>query len=472
MKVLVVNTNRCANPIAVVPMGACAVAEAAEAAGHTVRFVDLMFSREPGRALQDAVRAFDPDVVGLSVRNIDNYAMLAPRFFLDDLRGHVDRVRAATRAPIVLGGAALGVMPEEILRLAGVGVAVTGEGETVFPRLLERMAARAPLRDLPGVAVLEDGAFSWTPLPPSEAPAPCPSPALERWVAMRAYRQQMAAAPVRTKDGCQFRCVYCLHAAGGGIRVAPPERVADAVARHVDAGLRDVDVVDDVFNAPREHAIQVCEAIARRRVPARLQCLELSARDLDDALLSAMERAGFVGMGVTLESASDPVLARMRKGFTGEHAAAAVEVVRRHGIPCAWIFVLGGPGETRETVEESLRFAEERIPPSDIVFFNVGLRIFAGTELERIARAEGLLHAPRSELLRPAFYVSPHVETAWMREQVKQRTRRCMNFIDADTMNYDFMPALNRVSRWLGVQPPLWRYSRFFNRVLRTTGLG
>ena len=83
---------------------------------------------------------FRPDVVGLSVRNIDNNDMRNPVFFLEELPNIVDAVRTGTGAPIILGGAALGVMPEEILRLVHVCGGVVGDGETVFPLLLDRIA--------------------------------------------------------------------------------------------------------------------------------------------------------------------------------------------------------------------------------------------------------------------------------------------------------------------------------------------
>lgn len=475
MKVLIVSTNRSTNPVAVLPMGACAVADAAAAAGHEVHFKDLMFSRDPLADAAAAAARLKPDVVGLSVRNIDNTAMIASAYFLDDLPAMVERIRAQCGATLVLGGAALGAMPEEILRLAGVSLAVTGAGEKVFPALLERLANQGEVRDLPGVAYLEGGTFGRNPLGDLARDAGiCLAPDYRRWLDVRAYRSQLVCAPIRTKEGCHFRCVYCHHSSDGEQGVqwqADPERVADAVARHVAAGLRDIDFVDDLFNSPPDHAVEVCEAIARRKLGARLQCLDLSPVGLDDRLLSAMERAGFTGIGVTPESASDAVLRGLQKGFTARDAAQAGEVVSRHSIPCAWVFMLGGPGETEETVKETLRFAEELVRPTDMVFCNVGIRIFPGTELERIARREGRLAVARDEMLKPVFYVSAQVEASWIAEQLRQCAERNLNFIVPRSMHGSFMSRLNQVSYWLGVHPPLWRYTPFFNRALRWTGL-
>jgi hypothetical protein len=96
----------------------------------------------------------------------------------------------------------------------------------------------------------------------------------------------------------------------------------------------------------------------------------LNPRFLDDALLTAMERAGFTGIGITPESASDEVLRGLNKGFTTEDVRRAAETVARHKLPCCWIFMLGGPGETRETVRETFDFAARYVRKNDVAFFN------------------------------------------------------------------------------------------------------
>ena len=95
-------------------------------------------------------------------------------------------------------------------------------------------------------------------------------------------------------------------------------------------GCRDIEFVDNVFNAPYDHALAICHYLGRNRPAVRLQTLELNPAFVDDRLLSAMAKAGFVGVGVTVENAADPALAGMRKGFD---AADLVEGVCRHHSP-------------------------------------------------------------------------------------------------------------------------------------------
>jgi radical SAM superfamily enzyme YgiQ (UPF0313 family) len=227
-----------------------------------------------------------------------------------------------------------------------------------------------------------------------------------------------------------------------------------------------------VFNVPYEHAMAVCESLSRTDHKARIQSLELNPLFFDDALETSMERAGFVGMGLTVESATDRVLQGLGKAFTSEHVRRAAEVVRRHSIPCAWIFMLGGPGETHETVSETLRFAETYIRPRDVAFFNSGIRIYPGTELESIARSQGMLTRSREDMLTPVFYVSPDVDVRWMEQTVKKTMRTNMNFINMDSLGLSLLPKIHRVGYRLGLQPPLWRHTRTIRRGLRMMGMG
>ena len=473
MKILLISTNRNALPMPLMPIGASIIAHSSELSGHTVHLLDLMFTQDSIFDIKSVVTGFNPDVVGLSIRNIDNVDMRDTAFFLDDLKSIVTTIRSGSSAPIILGGAALGVMPEQILRLAPVTCAVVGDGEMVFPQLLERLARDERFCDMPGVACIENGVFHRNSSAATDFSTTCTTPDYHRWLNIPAYLSQMATVPIQTKTGCQFHCVYCTYPKieGSSCRLKEPGSIADAVVRFAAMGLRDIEFVDSVFNAPLEHAMEVCAALARISHKARLQCLDLNPRDFDDALVTSMERAGFTGMGITLESASDAVLQGLRKGFTSREVHHAAAVVRRHRIPCAWMFLFGGPGETPETVRETLQFAQNNIRPMDVAFFNVGIRIYPGTELESIARAEGILLRPAEEMLTPLFYISPKVDAEWLDQELKKYMNSNMNFINMASMSHPLLPTIHRISHTLGLRPPLWRHTGIIRRGLRLAGM-
>lgn len=473
MRVLIISTNRNAHPMPVMPMGPCIVAEAAERAGHKVSFLDLMFEHDPVWAVRSEIAGFRPDVVGVSIRNIDNNDMMNPVSYISDATSIIQAVRQTTNAPIVLGGAALSVMPEEIITRLNATIGVIGDGEAVFPLLLEALSSGRGVSDLPGIAYMEKGGVRTNPCTGNGGMPDVIAPSYLRWLNASSYAAYMATAPIQSKLGCAFRCIYCTYRKieGGSYRLYDPERVAEAVGRMSASGFRDIEFVDSVFNTPYEHAVSVCEAIARTKHTAGLQSLELNPANFDDELVTAMKRAGFVGIGMTVESASDKMLSNLKKGFTSRDVYKAREILKRQRLPCVWIFMLAGPGETEETVEETLKFAESLDFERDAVFMNIGIRVYPGTELEAIARAEGMLDLSQSEMLRPVFYMSRDVDLDWLIKRVRASMSRHMQFISAESLGFRHLPRIHRVMRRFGVRPPLWRYTRYIRRGLRMMGM-
>jgi radical SAM superfamily enzyme YgiQ (UPF0313 family) len=472
MNVLVVNTNRYSKPMPVMPLGACIAAEAARAAGHEVAFLDLMFARNPERALAEALGRRRPEVVGFSIRNIDNNDAARPVVFTNAAARLAGVVRETSDARIVIGGGAVGIMPEALVAATGADWAVVGDGEKVFPELLSALSNGHDPEKVPGVAWPDDGTVRRNAGHASHGLDKCLVPDFSRWIDVKAYTSIMCSAPIQTKRGCPFRCHYCTYslAEGTEYRLAPPESVAEGAARLAAGGVRDIEFVDNVFNSPYEHAMAICEAIASAGVKAQFETLELNPRFVDGELVGAMRKAGFNGIGISAESASDKVLAGLGKGFGGEDVRRAASAVNRGGIACVWMFLLGGPGETRETVRETIRFAEENVRGGNVAFFNVGIRIYPGTEIERIAREEGQLAAQAGGMLEPVFYFSRQVERRWVERELEDALSRNMNFVGPYSINVPYLPAIQRIGYRFGMRPPLWRYTRPMRRALRMMG--
>ncbi len=473
MKTLVVNTNRWTNPVPVMPLGACLVAEAAAAAGHDVRMADFTWDRRPLETLERELDRFRPQVVGLSFRNLDNNDLAAPIAFHRELPPLVDLVRRSG-ALSVLGGPAMGVMPRALLAHSGADVGVLRDGDRAFPAILDAVQSGRDPRDAPGVAWLDDGRLRANDADgKADGGFKCVAPDFARWLDLKPYSANMVLAPLQTKRGCPFQCVYCTYAAveGAGYALADPESVVEAARRIAAAGIRDAEFVDNVFNAPHVHAMAVSEALARARTDLRFHTLELNPAFVDDALVAAMEAAGFRGVGVTAESASDAVLSGLGKNYSFEAVAKAAEALRSTRMAVMWIFMLGGPGETRSSVRETIRFACEVARPSDVALFNVGIRIYPGTGIERIARAEGILTAPEHEMLEPVHYFSPAVSREWVERELEDACRRHMNLVGPYTLNFPRMSLVTRVARRLGATPPLWRHTRLLRRTLAALGI-
>jgi anaerobic magnesium-protoporphyrin IX monomethyl ester cyclase len=469
-RVLLVSANRERQPFPVVPNGVSCVASALEAGGHAVRVADLCFARDPHAAARRAIDAFRPDVIGLGVRNIDNSDSVALRHYTPEAASLLGTLRAAApRTPVVAGGAAFGVAPESLLDALGLDYAVAGDGERATVAIVNDLAAGREPGPIPGVVRRENGRARLTP-PGGDADLDALPPAgLSRWLDVARYERHGGTVPIQTKRGCVFKCVYCtyLNVEGWGYRLRDPEAVVDEMAAlRRDAGVRHFEFVDSTFNAPPRHATAVCEAIVRRRLRAHLDTTNFTPANAPPELLAAMRRAGFRWLGITAESASDPVLERLQKGFDAEKVHAVARDVEAAGIGVLWIFLVGGPGETPATLDETLRFAEWRLSRGDAVYVTVGVRIYPGTTLQRIAIADGVV-TPDDPLLAPAFYHSEALPIDAAIARLRQFAVRHPRFMfSADSRSF-VLPWLTRAASLLRLPRPHWRYMGIFQRVAR-----
>jgi radical SAM superfamily enzyme YgiQ (UPF0313 family) len=412
MRVLLISSNTERINMVTMPLGLALVAAATRRAGHEVAFLDLLDEREPDEAVARAIAATDPEVIGISVRNIDDQTSDHPRFLLEQIRPVVRACRAATRAPIVLGGAGYSIFPEAALAYLGADFGVVGDGEAAFPALLARLQAGAGPKGLPGVHA------AGAPV----AASPAFADALDSYPLWDEALDAVAGAagpdlwlPVQSRRGCPNDCSYCSTAAiqGRKIRSRSPRLVVERVALLARAGCTRFYFVDNSFNIPQHYALEICRLIEESVPGVAWRCI-LYPHMVSEELVSAMATAGCTEVSLGFESGSSRILRRMNKRFTPGDVRATAELLARYGIKRMGFLLLGGPGETRETVEESLAFAESLDLES--LKATVGIRIYPGTPLARHAVREGVI-ARADDLLRPRFYIAPGLEP-WIRERV------------------------------------------------------
>jgi anaerobic magnesium-protoporphyrin IX monomethyl ester cyclase len=469
-RVLLVSTNRERQPYPVVPNGMACVASALEGAGHEVRFLDLCFERDPAAACARAAAETKPDVIGVSVRNIDNSDAIALRHYTPEAKTFLGALRtSAPAAKIIAGGAAFGVAPEALFTELGVDYAVAGDGERASVELVRRVLDGCDVSGIPGVVRADSGSVVFTPPGEDADLDSLPRLNLHRWIDLARYQRHGATIPIQTKRGCVYKCVYCTYrnVEGWGYRTRDPELVADEIAelRRV-AGVSHFDFVDSTFNSPPGHAVQVCEAIARRSLAVKLETTNFTPAAVSNELLSAMKSAGFHSLGITAESASDAVLERMEKGFDAARLAEAADRVARAGIRTLWIFLVGGPGETPVTLEETLAFAARRLNRGDAVYLTVGLRIYPGTTLHRIAIDEGVV-MNGDPLLVPSFYFSRELAFDDAVLRLKKFAAEHPRFMFSADSRSVVLPYLMRAASVLRLPRPHWRYMGAFQRVSR-----
>jgi radical SAM superfamily enzyme YgiQ (UPF0313 family) len=412
MKVLLISANTEQINMPTIPLGLGLVAGVTRRAGHDVEFLDLMFADDPAAALRESIRAFEPEVIGVSVRNIDDQNMDQPRFLLEKVRPIIAECRADSPAPIVLGGAGYSIFPDEALTYLGADFGVCGDGEVAFPALLGAFArGEDPLTAL-GVRVR--GRKVQTAAPFSAALDTLPLPVNASYAAAHAQRGEVWA-PIQSRRGCPNDCSYCSTACiqGRTIRTRSPHAVVDHLERMVGAGFNRFYFVDNSFNIPEAQGLELCRLIAVRRLNIRWRAI-LYPQRVSTELVRAMAAAGCTDVALGFESGCGRILREMNKHFDPNDVRRLAALLADHGIRRMGFLLLGGPGETRTSVDESLTFAESL--HLDGLKITVGIRIYPGTALARRALAEGVITA-ETNLLFPAFYLAREVEP-WIRDVV------------------------------------------------------
>ena len=151
MRVLLISANTEQINMPVLPLGLAYVAAAADNQGHTLKMLNLMMQTDTPKALHEAIVEFNPEIIGISVRNIDDQNMENPRFLLESVKDVVITCRKYSDATIVLGGAGYSIFPQATLDYLKADIGVQGEGESAFLTLLKRLRDKKDFSEIPGL---------------------------------------------------------------------------------------------------------------------------------------------------------------------------------------------------------------------------------------------------------------------------------------------------------------------------------
>ena len=409
MRVLLIATNRHdrlmsrlnAKPL---PIGLAYVAGAFAGSQHTVKALDLMFSEDAAADVEQAVRNVQPDLVGLSLRNLSNHSYLDPQWALPDSRAVIDTVRARGDATIVCGGPAFSILPQAVFDYLEPDLGLVGDAADTFVRLADGLESGAPLDHLPGLVYRRDGRVVVNPAGSGAAGFNRP-PRLDDLDIPR-YAQAGFGMGVVTKLSS---FAYPIHADDAAQQdawrvIRPIDEVLIEVreleARH---GLRKVFFIDNAFNVPLPHAKNLCRALIASDIGVHWNTC-LAPFGCDAELIQLMNRAGCV---LVLMGALPT--APLSAGNLAERLQPALDTCRlceRHGLNYTLSVTFGEPDETRQTVDAKLDFLR-RVKPS-LANLRIGVSVLPGTPAAARALAEGLI-ADEADLVKPTFYVAPAV---------------------------------------------------------------
>jgi radical SAM superfamily enzyme YgiQ (UPF0313 family) len=451
VRILFVSVNRELTPFPVAPLGVSYVAGVARKRGHEVEVLDLCFSKCIEHDIRESVRRLHPELIGISIRNVDNLTYPSSVTYLDEIQEAVTALRRSSQSPIVAGGPGFSIFPERLLDLLRVEFGIIGEGEDTFCLLAQYLSAGGDIPALPNLIRPGEDARC---IVRQTAPITANGQPARDLLDNATYFELGGMANAQTKRGCSFHCAYCTypHIEGAALRLRSPAAVVDELREMVEGSkLDEVFFVDDVFNWPPEHALSICEEIMARQLRIKWTCFA-TPYGMTPEMARAMKRAGCRGVEFGADSASPSILRRLAKPFPQEALRIAARSCRAAGLNAAYYLVFGGPGENAETVAETLAVFDELEPQAVLAF--LGLRIYPNTPLHRLALSEGVI-TEADDLLFPRFYISPGIEPETLQAVIRSHAEARPKWV-VPGLRIRSDPALLAALRRRGHRGPLW----------------
>jgi radical SAM superfamily enzyme YgiQ (UPF0313 family) len=419
MKVLLVSANTLTEPYPVYPLGLDYVA-AAIADRHEVQVAD-MNTLKGYDALLEIIERFSADVIGISLRNIDNTDTTDPKDFFNGQRELIQEIRGHSSALIVLGGSGFTLFPEEIMTALEADYGIIGEGERLA-LLLDALENQKDVTEIPGAIT-------------GHHPKPIPLPWNRGFhrnfnkdhSRFEFYVKNGGMLNLQTKRGCSLNCIYCTypHIEGATQRLIDPAEVADTALQLQAAGAKYFFITDSTFNTDYAHTLNVARAFKDAGVSIPWGAFFTPSK-MPDGYFHVLRDAGLTHVEFGTESLSNPVLASYRKPYQSHHVFAAHQSAIDAGLHIAHYFLLGGPGENADTLEETLSGIHNL--NKSVFFFFCGMRIYPYTKLYDIAVEEGQITRSQS-ILEPVFYHCPAIDTEQIIRMVKARAEGHANWI-------------------------------------------
>ena len=418
-KVLLISANMMKKPYPVYPLGLDYVAGAL-ASSYATRILDMNeFSSLD--ALGEQVRQYAPDYIGLSIRNIDNTDSINSKGFLSDYQDLVRAIRRNSNATLILGGSGYTIFPVEFIRALDADYGIAGEGER-FPALLEALENGADVTAIPGIVTKLSSTVIYRAWEGNMQRVFDPAASHTKY-----YLSYGGMLNLQTKRGCPFRCSYCTypHIEGHKMRFFDPRDIARQARELQDAGAKYIFMTDSAFNASYDHSLQVAEALMDARISIPWGGFFAPTVPPDD-YYQKLASAGLTHVEFGTESMCKTMLQSLQKPFVPDDVFQAHSRALAAGLSIAHYFLLGGPGESEETIAETLKGVDQL--EKAVFFFFCGIRIYPHTSLYDTAVREGQI-APSQNLLEPVFYRSPFISDVEIMKRVEAHADGRLNWL-------------------------------------------
>lgn len=292
---------------------------------------------------------------------------------------------------VIAGGVHATIYYQQLLENFPIDFIAIGEGEETIVELLNALQEGSSIDDVAGIAFQRDGSLVKT----------SDRPLLDNLDRLPFPKHELFMSPDRTmaciltSRGCPFKCSFCcLHTISKRkFRVRSVENVV-AEIEHIIAKfpyITTIQVSDDTFTLNQQRAIDICKEIVRRKIRIDFTC-SARVKPASKELFEWMERAGFVAIGFGLETGCERLMKSIHKNVTQEDVVQVFEMLKDSKMSITTFLMVGFPGETFETVEETIHFVKRLQKIKYYEFQGVArLWVYPNTEVYEIMKTAGMI---------------------------------------------------------------------------------
>lgn len=419
MKILLIQQYLGRKELPVMPVGLGYIASVVPE--HDVKLVDMNNYPKPYEQLEKVIADFTPDIIGISIRNIDNQQRSDLYYYYLEFPKSIKIIKKlAPQAKIVLGGAGFSMFPRKIMeRNPDVHFGVYLEGEVTFPKLLKNLDNPSCVSNLyyrkgDEVIFTEKAAM----LDLSELKKP-----RKDVLDMDFYKKHKWAVGVNTKRGCPARCAYCNYYTLNGMRVrtVPAQQVVDEIEELVNVyKVESFLFADGLFSAPYKHVKEICDEIKKRNIKVEWGAW-CGVRDVTTTFLDTVSEAGCTLVVLSPDAFSDEALKGLHKGFSNKDVRESIKRVSAYpGVKLGFGFFNTPPNETVLGYFKTLFYYFPTV--FMLMLRRKGgagfswIRIEPETPIYKISLEQGLLNEDddllpdTTEKLSKMFYVNPKLK--------------------------------------------------------------
>ena len=425
-KLLFVSANRYVHPYPVYPLGISYLTTYLSQRLPDYEFRTFDFNLSSREAFRDFIGSWQPDYIGLSLRNVDDVNFYSKESFISGYHVIVETVREASASPLIIGGSAFSIYPKELFELLKPDFAIHGEGEESLYRLLLSLDLGEPDYTIEGLVFRQNGEVF---VNPRSNFIRTPDLEFDPEI-LNFYWDKAGMVNVQTKRGCPYNCIYCTYPLieGHRVRTLDPARIVTTL-KHLSEKhqVNYVFFTDSVFNISNNFNTELANLLIEAKLPMQWGAY-FSPHNLTLESLQLYAKAGLTHIEFGTESLSDTTLKKYGKHFDVDEVVRVSQYCNEAGIYFCHFMIIGGYGETEVTINES--FENSKRIENTVFFPFVGMRIYPGTELHRVALEEGLVK-PEDTLLEPVYYIAPDIDYGSLKARADETGRRWV-FPDED----------------------------------------